>query len=399
MMPHHHTMAPTFSIKDINGDIIDLAETYKKNKYTLLYNWRFSCPWSEIYNQRLIPAYNAYKDKGFEVIGLHHDLNFDDGLSDYLQDHDIPWKNSIAKDWGYVLDWTWLPTAQFAIMQFGGTPQVFLVDQNGNIVFNSLMDEKGKDMMNTMYHNELFNFLEEKLGPVDYNFYTSTDYSQDGEVTTLHTATTGQGFDMVFVGEGFTDKDIADGTFDQRMNEALNQFFAYEPYKSLQDRFNVYAVKAVSPNAEFYGSNAKHAIDEDPAKALEYASKVTTLIPDRPMRVNVIYNNVSGGRSYCMMMGDDSYICYAMDGVSTVLNHEAGGHGIGKLLDEYVETGNETKTLPEENKTNLEDIWTTLGWGANVDWRSDPTEVKWSKFISDERYADEKIGLYEGSYL
>jgi len=81
------------------------------------------------------------------------------------------------------------------------------------------------------------------------------------------------------------------------------------------------------------------------------------------------------------------------------LNHEAGGHGIGKLLDEYVEDGNESLTLPNEDKTELENVWTTLGWGANVDWRSDPTEVKWAKFINDARYADERIGVYEGSYL
>ena len=47
----------------------------------------------------------------------------------------------------------------------------------------------------------------------------------------------------------------------------------------------------------------------------------------------------------------------------------------------------------------MDNVWTTLGWGANVDWRSDPTEVKWAKFISDKRYDNENIGLYEGSYL
>jgi hypothetical protein len=47
----------------------------------------------------------------------------------------------------------------------------------------------------------------------------------------------------------------------------------------------------------------------------------------------------------------------------------------------------------------MENKWTTLGWGANVDWRSNPAEVKWAKFINDERYADERIGVYEGSYL
>jgi hypothetical protein len=164
----------------------------------------------------------------------------------------------------------------------------------------------------------------------------------------------------------------------------------------MQDRFNVYAVKAVSPNSEFYG-NAVHAIDEDAAKAFEYASKVPDLIPNRPMHVCVIYKEDIGKRSYCNLLEDNSFVCYAMDGVSNVLNHEAGGHGFGKLLDEYVEyTG---LALPEENKAEMDNQWTTLGWGANIDWRSNPTEVKWAKFINDTRYADEQIGVYEGSYL
>jgi hypothetical protein len=164
----------------------------------------------------------------------------------------------------------------------------------------------------------------------------------------------------------------------------------------MQDRFNVYAVKAVSPNSEFYG-NAVHAIDEDAAKAFEYASKVPDLIPNRPMHVCVIYKEDIGKRSYCNLLEDNSFVCYAMDGVSNVLNHEAGGHGFGKLLDEYVEyTG---LALPEENKAEMDNQWTTLGWGANIDWRSNPTEVKWAKFINDARYADERIGTYEGSRL
>jgi hypothetical protein len=246
----------------------------------------------------------------------------------------------------------------------------------------------------------LFDVLKEKFGKIDYNLYTSTDYSHDGEVMTLQKATKGKGVDIVFVGNGFVDKDMEpNGKYEKVMKAAMEQFFVYEPYTSLRDRFNVYAVKAVSPNAEFV-DGCTHAIDVDYSKALEYASKVTDLIPDRPMRVTVVYNNASGGRSFCMMMEDDSYICFAMDGITTVLNHESGGHGIGKLLDEYVEDdGQHWVAIPEDQKTELDDIWTTIGWGANVDWRSDPTEVKWTKFINDTRYADEQIGVYEGSYL
>ena len=341
----------------------------------------------------LVPAYKAYKDKGLEVIGIHYDLNGDDGLADYVKNHNIPWKNIIAREWDNNNN------NGIGIFQWGGTPNVFLVDRDGHIVFNSLMDKDGNPQFGTLYRNNLFAYLEEKLGAIEYDIYTSTDYSHDGEVSTIQSATAGQGIDLVFVGEGFTDNDIAEGIFDERMNEALEQFFAYEPYTSLRNRFNVYTVKAVSPNAEFFGSNAKHAIDEDNAKALEYASKVPNLIEGRPMHVNVIYNNASGGRSYCTMYEDNSYVCYAMDGVTKVLNHEAGGHGIGRLLDEYVESGLETSELPEEEKTYLDNVWRDLGWGANVDWRSNPSEIKWAKFISDSRYADERIGVFEGSYL
>ncbi|SFW18035.1 IgA Peptidase M64 [Prevotellaceae bacterium HUN156] len=385
--------APDFTTLDVYGNTLSLPEIYKKNKYTLLYKWGLWCSYSEGFNKILIPFYKAYKEKGFEVVGIHYDLSYsDDGLLDYMTTHEIPWNNTIYKDWGELRE------CGTQIFKIGGVPQVFLVDQNGHIVFNSLMDDEGNNQIpNGYYRENVFKYIEDNLGPADY-LYTSTDYSKDGEVTVLQTATQGTGIDLVFVGEGFTDKAIEEGDFERRMEQALRVFFSYEPYKSLRDRFNVYAVKTVSPNAEFIG-NAKHAIDEDISKALEYASKVTTLIPNRPMRVNVIYNNDSHGRSHCTMMADNSYVCFSMDGVSDVLVHEAGGHGIGHFFDEYVEPGNEELSLPEEKKEELENFWTTLGWGANVDWRSAPTEVKWAKFINDERYADEGIGVYEGAYL
>lgn len=390
--------APLFSFKDVNGNTYELAEVYKKNKFTLLYTWGWWCPWSELYNQQLIPAYLGYKDKGFEVIGFHRGSDEENAkLKDFTITHSIPWINSSYYDWNWINGGPKDETE--ALTWTTSTPQVLLVDQNGNVVFNSYMDTEGNNQTGSLYRNELFPYLEKQFGPIDYNFYTSTDYSHDGEVVTLQEASIENGIDLVFVGEGFTDRNLEENIFDQKMYQALHQFFLYEPYASLRDRFNVYAVKTVSPNEEFYGANAKHAIDEDISKALEYASKVPNLKSDRPMRVAVIYNNYSGGRSYCTMMEDDSFVCFAMDGVSTVLNHEAGGHGIGKLLDEYVEKGNESLTLPDKEKTDLENLWTAKSWGANVDWRSTPTEVKWAKFISDERYVDEKIGIYEGSYL
>ena len=74
----------------------------------------------------------------------------------------------------------------------------------------------------------------------------------DGQTIQLQQATVGRGIDLVFLGEGFVDRDMGDGgLYEQKMREAMEQFFSIEPYKSFRNRFNVFLVKVVSPNAEF----------------------------------------------------------------------------------------------------------------------------------------------------
>lgn len=81
------------------------------------------------------------------------------------------------------------------------------------------------------------------------------------------------GIDLVFMGDGFVDKDMAvGGKYERKMNAAMEQFFAVEPYKSLRDHFNVKGVKVVSPNAEFF-SDAKRAICKHDDAAFRYAKK------------------------------------------------------------------------------------------------------------------------------
>ena len=232
------------------------------------------------------------------------------------------------------------------------------------------------------------------------NYYTSTDYSHDGEVIKMQTATEGNGVDLVFMGEAFTDKDMASGgAYEKKMQAAMEQFFSQEPYTSLRHRFNVYMVKVVSPNEEF-AENAVHAINEDDDIAFDYAMNAVGENPDNIM-VGVVYNtNTFSDRSYCTMyFGDGSCVAYIMEDINEVLNHELGGHGVAQLLDEYVEWGYESESLPDYEKEFFEDMWQKYGAAANVDWRSNPAQVKWAKFISDPRYASEQVGVYEGSML
>ena len=273
-----------------------------------------------------------------------------------------------------------------------------LVDRNGNIVFSSIMEDDGKmvdlNWMGSTRDQQVFDVLAEKFGEVDFTPYTSTDYSRDGEVVTLQKASVGQGVDIVFVGNCFVDKDMEPGgKYEQKMRQAMEQFFAYEPYTSLRNRFNVYAVKAVSQNVEMY-DGCKQAISTD-ADAFAYAQKVTTLIPDRPMRVNVVYNAMNAGRSFTYMYDDNSYTAFMFTGVNDVLVHEGGGHGIGRLYDEYVEDQGSTAT--DEVKDYYERMWSENGRGANIDMHSDVSQTRWARFAADSRYAAEELGAYEGS--
>ena len=96
------------------------------------------------------------------------------------------------------------------------------------------------------------------------------------------------------------------------------------------------------------------------------------------------------------MYDDASYVAYMLNGVSRVVNHEGGGHGVGRLLDEYVEDS-ENSVPSAETKAQLEKEWTDFGRGANIDLHADVTQTRWSRLAADSRYAAEALGAYEGA--
>lgn len=371
-----------FRLVDFDGNVHTNAD-FAKNRLTLLLYWESWCPMSEALLKKLIPAYSQLHDKGLEILGLSSlcpnatpCVNEDEYLQ-YIEDNKIPWNNcSISAEHNIG-----------AFRYFGGSPSVYAVDSKGDIVYQSF----------TRGYSDIIPFMEEYFGKIEgTDYYTSTDYSQDGKVEIMQQATKGEGIDLVFMGDGFVDKSMADNTYMDKMHEAMEQFFAVEPYSSLRDRFTVKAVKAVSPNAEF-APDAKHAIDKDNDKAFEYAKNAIGDDADKAMVV-VVYNaNAAVDRSVTNMYEDGSFVAYCMDGVSTVLNHEAGGHGLAHLADEYVEPGNENLTLPDERKNYLDEMH-AKEWHLNVDYHKGEQNA-WNVYINDNRYASENIGYYEGSFL
>ena len=375
-----------FRIVDFDGGVHSNAD-FAKNKLTVLYEWESWCPMAKAFNQKLVPAYNQLHSKGFEVLGIStlcpHAIPCvnEEEYFKYIEDAKIPWKNC-----SYHVQHNWIE----ATYMFGGSPSIYAVDSNGDIVFQSF----------TRNYSDFIPFLEEYFGEKieGMDYYTSSDYSKDGEVEILQQATNGKGIDLVFMGDGFIDMDMkSDGKYMKKMRKAMEQFFTVEPYRSLRDRFTVKAVKVVSPN-EVYAPDAKHAIDEKDEVAFKYAEKAIGNDADKAM-VIVVYNaTASVGRSHTKMYEDGgSFVAYCMDGVSTTLNHEAGGHGFAHLADEYVEQGNEGLAIPEEKKAEL-DSRHNNGWYINADYHKGEENL-WADYVSDPRYTSESIGYYEGSYL
>jgi len=248
------------------------------------------------------------------------------------------------------------------------------------------------------------------------NVGTSTDFSQDGVVSTLQTATIGNGIPIIMMGDGFLDKDISDGTYATVMKKAMENIFTEEPVSSLRSYFSVYQVNAVSKNNAFgTGYNTVFSCSFPDAETTEidgndqtvqtYAAKVSGVDVDNALVIVILNSKEYKGTTYFYADSKDYYqlgICYCpmIDGQESasfrqVLNHEAIGHGFAKLEDEYSYDKNET--IKSSDKTMIQAAQKAANWYPNVDFTTDSTAVLWSKFIVDNRYTTQKIGIYEGA--
>ena len=258
----------------------------------------------------------------------------------------------------------------------------------------------------------LIPFLEEMFGPMneEEGDYFSTDFSRDGEVMTIQTATVGKGINIVFMGDAYTDRDMNDGgLYEQMMYASAEQFFSVEPYKTFRNRFNVYAVKAVSRNGKtgpgystVFGTEATYTSIStgNTDKCFEYALKVPG-IDDKNLLIGVIVNSVSERGITSMSESRQSGVAVygsrnnEPEAFGTTLQHEAGGHGFAFLDDEYVTMYSEAT---QEHIAHRNAMYQQYGWYSNVDFTNDPAKIKWSVFLSDERYKNE-VGIFEGGSL
>ena len=371
----------------------------KEHELTLVHYAGDVCPdwrWFTGITDERVNLFMNYRNKGLGMVMVtsrYWDEPFDPFI-DYVKkrhEHGVP------KDIHWVID-------RFGDIEPHCVGTDYLLDKEGNLI----QVYTGSCVSETFCLPRVDSVCRARLGaPEEHEkfvskYYTSTDYSKDGEVTKLQTATIGDGIDVVFVGEAYLDTEMGEGgIYEQTMQEAMESFFSEEPYKSLRNRFNIYAVKAVSPNDAFVHGVTQLAIGGSIEKAFEYAKKAVGDRDDRLMVGVICKPGAIAERSQTFMFEEDgSFAAWMFTGTGRyVLTHEMGGHGVAFLLDEYVENGWDEASPDEDRKAYLDEMYTKYGEGANVDWRNDPTQVRWTHFINDSRYVDEHIGIFEGACL
>lgn len=251
--------------------------------------------------------------------------------------------------------------------------------------------------------------------------YCSKDMETDDSIVTqLQKHKLGNGVPIVILGDGFLDRDIADGKFRKATNKAIDALFSMQPMSALRDYFDVYEVTAVSYNdycspTSSTAFNSKFAcirtteIRGNNLKALEYAKLAVgkERINDATIIILVNENQYGGTTS---PYTDEPKISDIPNGCAiayvplyenkdyptiftTILNHEAVGHGFAKLADEY-DTGIFGKLI-DSDKEKI-DIIQMHGGYRNIALNSDVTKSYWANFAADSRYNSERLGCYEG---
>ena len=244
---------------------------------------------------------------------------------------------------------------------------------------------------------------------------TSTDYSADKTVRILQRATQGNGLPIVLMGDGFLDTNIANGTYDEVMNKAMENLFTEEPLKSLQSYFNVYSVTAVSRSNRFDGYNTAFQcqmeggmstlITGNDENVIDYIQCVEGIDMSETLAVVVLNSPLYAGTTYFGYYSENQVtelaiaycpIIYNLenDRFRQVLVHEAVGHGFAKLEDEY--SYEENGKMPSDEINDVK-VLQSYGWAQNVDFTQDENTILWSSFLKDSRYSSEEIDIYEGA--
>ena len=240
----------------------------------------------------------------------------------------------------------------------------------------------------------------------------------DGDRITLQEASKGAGVNIVLMGDCFDAKDISEGKYLKAIQDAYGYFFDIEPYLTYKDYFNVYGVFGMSADSGMGTVNtirearfgSQYTLNEgvSPDFDTTFAAACLAPIDDDVARTLIIMIENSGDYSgLCYLWGDGSAVAVvpmsedpAPDDFRGLVHHEAGGHGFGKLADEYIYHNafiQSCSCICCSHDAELRAMQ-SYGFYQNVSLTGSMKDVPWSHMIYDPQYSN-TVDVYEGAFF
>ena len=244
------------------------------------------------------------------------------------------------------------------------------------------------------------------------------DYENDEDsYLTLQAHSVGNGIDLVFMGDGWTGEQISNGEYLAMVKEQMEYFFGIEPYKSHREYFNVYVTFPLSQEKGvntmntyvnnrfgtlygYIGGCTTNQLLLETDEAFKYAVEKTPLTEGNKWKTQIIlipnsneYEAVTYFDGDCALsLCPPSIRPYPQD-TRGVVQHEACGHGFGKLGDESITK----QAWATPDILAIINGYHARGWYKNLATTSKMSQVAWADFIFDTRYSDQ-VDVYEGGY-
>ena len=238
----------------------------------------------------------------------------------------------------------------------------------------------------------------------------------DGDLITLQEKGVGNGVNIVLMGDCFDAKDISEGKYLKAMEDAYKYFFDIEPYLTYKDYFNVYTVFGMSADSGMGTVNtirearfgSQYTLNEGVSPDFETVFSGACTAPindDVATTLIILVENSYEYDGLCYMWGDGSAVAlvpmsndpapYDFQGL---VHHEAGGHGFGKLADEYIYHNVFIQSCSCICCDHVLDInlMKSCGFYENISLSGSMHEVPWSHMIFDPQYSN-VVDVYEGA--
>ena len=253
------------------------------------------------------------------------------------------------------------------------------------------------------------------------------EYGED-QLVQLQKHSKGNGISLYFVGDGWDAESIASGAYLEFCRKDMEYFFGLPPYDRLRDYFDVYACVALSQEtgvntmnvardtkfSTFFTSGQESCCSGYPARLIPYEEEVFAYISNLTGRQTgrwlwdgdmwksliVLIPNTTDytGCTYFYDDGSVISVCPPSDrtypnDTRGIIQHEAGGHGFGKLADESIVSNKYVPSTKVDEIRNYKE-W---GWYANISTTGLSANVPWADMIFDPRFSN-YVDVFEGGY-